>query len=311
MRPQPSAPRTISAPIGANIASATTTDLSTASGVGVTITGTATITGFGTVQAGAMRHLTFSGAATLTHNATSLILPGAANIVTAAGDTALAQSLGGGNWRIRAYQRASGAPITSTFILKQSAAPAPTVEGDAQWDTDDDILLIGDGAAARTFVPFPSSVVAGDLFYATSAKALTRLPKGTARQSLLMNAGATAPAWATLPFSQSFESAQQTISAAGGLTLAHGLASAPKLYMGVLICVSAEAGYSINDEVLLPVGANVDGAGGVRGVTMTPDATNLNVRFASSGPLYILNKSTGAFVNITNASWRLVVRAWA
>ena len=34
----------------------------------------------------------------LTHNATSLILPGSANITTTAGDTAEFLSLGGGNW---------------------------------------------------------------------------------------------------------------------------------------------------------------------------------------------------------------------
>ncbi|TPK70210.1 hypothetical protein FJ930_19785 [Mesorhizobium sp. B2-4-15] len=99
------------------IASATTTDLSTATGTSVTITGTATITGFGTLPAGVLRHLTFAGAATLTHNATSLILPGAANIVTAAGDTATAQSLGTGNWRVRSFQRAAQAPYSPATPL--------------------------------------------------------------------------------------------------------------------------------------------------------------------------------------------------
>ena len=68
-----------------NIASATTTDLSAATGNSVTITGTTTITGLGTVQAGTTIKATFSGILTLTHNATSLILPNAGtNITTAA-----------------------------------------------------------------------------------------------------------------------------------------------------------------------------------------------------------------------------------
>lgn len=46
------------------------------------------------------------------HNATSLILPGGANLVTAAGDSALATSDASGNWRVRHYQRASGKPVT-------------------------------------------------------------------------------------------------------------------------------------------------------------------------------------------------------
>lgn len=69
---------------GADIASATTTDLSAATGNSVIITGTTTITGFGTVQAGTIMKLTFSGILTLTHNATSLILPNATGNITTA-----------------------------------------------------------------------------------------------------------------------------------------------------------------------------------------------------------------------------------
>jgi hypothetical protein len=67
---------------GADIASASTTNLATATGVCVTVTGTTTITALGTASAGVVRVVTFTGALTLTHNATSLILPGAANITT-------------------------------------------------------------------------------------------------------------------------------------------------------------------------------------------------------------------------------------
>jgi hypothetical protein len=55
----------------------------------------------------------FSGALTLTHNATSLILPGGASITTAAGDVAYFVSLGSGNWRCTGYQKASGAAVVS------------------------------------------------------------------------------------------------------------------------------------------------------------------------------------------------------
>ena len=86
-----------------DIASATTTDLATATGNVVDITGTTTITGLGTVAAGQVYVLQFDGALTLTHNATSLILPGAANITTAAGDIAVMVSEGSGNWRCVKY----------------------------------------------------------------------------------------------------------------------------------------------------------------------------------------------------------------
>lgn len=99
------------ASIASNIASAATTDLSTADGFWVTISGTTPITSLGTESAGCWYGLTFSGILTFTHNGTSLILPGAANITTAAGDSCLAESLGSGNWKIHAFQRASGSAI--------------------------------------------------------------------------------------------------------------------------------------------------------------------------------------------------------
>lgn len=95
----------------ATVASATTADIGAAASNFVSITGTTTITGLGTIAAGAMRWVKFGGALTLTHNGTSLILPGAANITTAAGDTAVFVSEGSGNWRCLGYQKASGAAI--------------------------------------------------------------------------------------------------------------------------------------------------------------------------------------------------------
>lgn len=96
---------------GADIASATTTDIGAATGNYVDVTGTTTITGLGTVQAGTRRIVQFDGALTLTHNGTSLILPTSANITTAAGDVATFVSLGSGNWVCTGYLRASGVAL--------------------------------------------------------------------------------------------------------------------------------------------------------------------------------------------------------
>lgn len=97
-----------------DVASAATTDLGATNAANLRITGTTTITAFGTAASGTRRQLRFAGVLTLTHNATSLILPGAANIVTAANDTALAISLGSGNWVVVDYQRASGNFVRGT-----------------------------------------------------------------------------------------------------------------------------------------------------------------------------------------------------
>jgi hypothetical protein len=107
--------------VGANIASAGTTDLGAVAGLAHSITGTTTITSFGTVSPGIWKVLTFAGVLTLTHNATSLILPGAASITTAAGDVAIVLSEGSGNWRCLSYQRATGLPIVGVAGINRFA----------------------------------------------------------------------------------------------------------------------------------------------------------------------------------------------
>jgi len=112
----------------ANVASASTVDLGAVVGRFVDVTGTTTITSFGTVAAGIWRVVTFTGALTLTHNATSLILPGGANITTAAGDALLAMSLGAGNWVVLFYQRAAGyLPLSGGTLSGALALPSDPV----------------------------------------------------------------------------------------------------------------------------------------------------------------------------------------
>lgn len=82
-----------------------------------------------------------------------------------------------------------------TFVIKQSTGPTPTDEGDLQWDTDDDALAIGNGSTTKIIPTLPASVVSGDIFYATSDRALARLAKGTGWQILRMNQAETAPLW--------------------------------------------------------------------------------------------------------------------
>jgi len=93
---------------GAAIASSATTAIGgNTDGNYLHITGTTTITSFGTVAAGISRTVVFDGALTLTNSA-SLILPGGANITTVAGDAAEFVSEGGGIWRCSGYLRSAG-----------------------------------------------------------------------------------------------------------------------------------------------------------------------------------------------------------
>lgn len=97
------------------VASAATTDLASGGSNLVSITGVVTITSFGSNASttNALYFIRFTGALTLTHNATSLILPGAANITTTAGDTAIMKYEGSGNWRCIDYQFTSAPRITT------------------------------------------------------------------------------------------------------------------------------------------------------------------------------------------------------
>ncbi|UHC16075.1 hypothetical protein LRS73_26950 [Methylobacterium currus] len=95
----------------ATMAVAATVDLGALPALKVALTGAGTVTSFGT-SPNRVRLLRFTGAATLTHNPASLVLPGGATLVTAAGDTALATSDAAGTWTVRDYVRVSGKPVT-------------------------------------------------------------------------------------------------------------------------------------------------------------------------------------------------------
>lgn len=97
---------------GADIASASTVNLTTATGNYVNITGTTAITAI-TLAQGARRTVKFAGALTLTNGA-SLILPGGANITTAAGDTATFIGEAAGVVRCVQYQLASGLALVAS-----------------------------------------------------------------------------------------------------------------------------------------------------------------------------------------------------
>jgi hypothetical protein len=95
------------------IASAATTAIGGVSSESVEITGTTTITSFGTIAAGTIRRCRIVNSLTLTHSA-ALVLPGGANIVAASNDWFEAVSLGGGNWIVSDYQRANGQALVSS-----------------------------------------------------------------------------------------------------------------------------------------------------------------------------------------------------
>lgn len=104
---------------GSSIASASTCNIGAATGNYVHITGTTTITSFGTAtQAGITRTLVFDDALTLTHNASAIVLPTGANITTAAGDTAVFVADTTSIWECVEYMRASGQPLAVVSLAQ-------------------------------------------------------------------------------------------------------------------------------------------------------------------------------------------------
>jgi hypothetical protein len=129
---------------GANIASATTINLTTATGNAVHVTGTTQIDAV-TLGSGMWRMVIFDGILTLAHSATNNNLPGGANITTAANDRALYWS-DGTTVYCAAYNKASGkatvAPavgdvtglgtgVATALAVNVGSAGAPVVNGGA------------------------------------------------------------------------------------------------------------------------------------------------------------------------------------
>jgi len=92
------------------------------------ITSTTAITSFSitTNKAGRTFRVRFDTARTLTHNATSLILPTGANIATAQGDIAQFRSLGSGNVVCEWYTRKNGIALASITQATSQASTSGT-----------------------------------------------------------------------------------------------------------------------------------------------------------------------------------------
>lgn len=96
----------LNAGIPATVASAATSNIGNVRTSRVNISGNTTITSFGGT-ANRIRYVKLTGAPLLTHNATSLILPGGQNIQGAIGDTFVATSNDSGNWTVFNYTPAT------------------------------------------------------------------------------------------------------------------------------------------------------------------------------------------------------------
>ena len=149
--------------VEADIASATTTDIGAQNTNFLQVTGTTTITGFGANYNGP-RFLRFAGALTLTHGS-ALILPGAANITTAANDRAIAipkATSGTPDGWIVFYQRAAGLPAmagANTDITSLASPALGSATATTQSANDNSTKVATTAYADRLGVKIPNLTV--------------------------------------------------------------------------------------------------------------------------------------------------------
>lgn len=201
-----------------------------------------------------------------------------------------------------------------TFQLLQSIPPVITIASQAQAIAGTD----------NTTVMTPLRVNQAFFYYVPPVTVDKTVPRFSGTGGISQTSGVTisdanvleAPGGYTkggvgLPFQKAFESAQQNISFGGLNQVPHGLGVKPKLYLAFLQCTTADSGYAIGDEIEVNPGVaygQLNSQSSNAGISIWPDATNINVRFGST--LTVISKTGGAS-NINSSSWKLVVRAWA
>lgn len=209
------------------VASATTTDILGAASEYIAISGTGTIASLGT-GANKTRFVRATGAFTLTHNATSLILPGAKDIVAASGDTFVTISDSSSNVRVHNYQRAvvppNMFPVGSVIDYAGSSAPSGWLlcYGQNVSRTTYAALFaaisvtygVGDGSSTFTLPDARGRVVAGkDNMGGSSADRLTNQTNGIDGDTLGAVGGAETH---TLTTAQSAAHTHTGTTASGG-----------------------------------------------------------------------------------------------
>lgn len=162
---------------GAAIASSATTAIGgNTDGNYLHITGTTTITSFGTVAAGISRTVVFDGVLTLTHSA-SLILPGGSNITTAAGDAAEFVSEGSGVWRCVAYVKAAGFGTAAYYNVGTGANKIPVFDASGNFrQVGSDGITLAHFEGASYAARIQSVVSTGVLFEAMNTAESTYQP---------------------------------------------------------------------------------------------------------------------------------------
>lgn len=123
--------------------------------------------------------------------------------------------------------------------------------------------------------------------------------------------GNKVPTAGQLLFTKEYVSPQQTITSGGTLTLTHGLGAVPKLIRAELVCVTNDGSHLAGEIVELGDGYIPASSLSSIGHEVKKSSTEIKVIFGNATTVYLAKTAAGASESLTNANWRLIVRAWA
>jgi hypothetical protein len=204
-------------------------------------------------------------------------------------------SLGTGNGSVTSFSAGNLSPYFTTNVATATTTPSLTFTA----STFANLTVLGNvsGGAAVPVALTATELTTIPNIFTSALKGLVPLSGGGTVNFLRADG-----TWAK-PYVPRFTSSDQTITAGGSLTLAHGLGASPAKVWFDLVCTTAELGFSVGQRIPgadMTTGKNGTGPA----LVVVPDATNLNVRFGSASPVFqVCRFDTGASVNLTNTSW--------
>lgn len=272
--------------------------------------GTAAVSG--TTIESAKYNSTIDDLVTDANTARPIVAGGTGSTTAAGARTALGVAIGA---NVQAYD----ADLTAIAALVSAADKLPYATGAGAWALADlsaaGRALIDDANAAAQLTTLGAQPLDADLTALAALSTTGMLARTAANtyipRSLTAGAGISVtngdgvggnPVISQTTLGSFYESAAQTITADGDLTLTHGLGGTPKLVMGFLICNTASAGFAVGDEI--PYDRNASSNGGV---TLAANSTSIKIAYGASFPVNILG---GTSANLTIANFTYVVRAW-
>jgi hypothetical protein len=273
------------------------------------VTGNTAITGLWSGEAaGTEIELRFAAVLTLNHNATSFILPGGANVVTAAGDVARFRAEGGGNWRCVSappawFGQTSGIALPSSSKSATYAMLAADKGSEINFTTAGVTLTLLAAATAGNgaVIGVRNSASSGDVTIDPSgAETLDGLATRLLRPGDYVLLRCDGSAWRTISGMYSFESAEQTVAVGVVLSVAHGLGAKPNYLRAVFRCKTTEANWVVGDEI------DYNSVNWTYGGALAADATNAVATCNQTYAPAIGNKSSGSGNSLTPANWKLV-----